>query len=1625
MYNIVVLNSKGERNELDTYIYPDDNVSLVTKKISTSLNIPPGHIYIWIERKVNKLNKAVSLIHFLKNIFKDESLIHISVLQSACKNHFQKDIITIFENDIVYNMISFDIAYSLLTKINIKTIIQPLTHYYLDGENYVYLPYNPFSKIDDKSLYGTHMYNQYQLSHLTFVSAIGDEDVHTINVLTLEEYMKLQTDPVKIHFYFPRLNMKNNIKNIEKLCNYLQIHDIEFSKKVPSEEVSTIEHINILHFKTNPTYLRKIPVNLSLLFDSFEVSPDVPFMKYKYTTNIYHKVYKNYLPYLSEKWYNIQNFKLQDYTYIAFKVLYSNNVFISIIVNDLLSFDIRYTFHLKDEQTKEDISKSIPLVNKVIEYIKNLYSISTIPILPDKIENVINTFIIHRCVTYYVATLHRHALKSNAESFVKTKMFSYFDVIPCNIPNTLRLQYKKVDDFSSSKNIHFFIRKHENVMKRDEIIEKLQESFSLTKEDALNEYEKMELQKDSGDVDYMDNFKYDNFVDIQIRFNSPVDVRYMIKEAKTLETSQRISNLISHILLYSSGKSKETKKDIEVKTIFEEEDIKLDNKSIIDDDDDDWLNELYELEKEVKKENDINSKTISNKDSNSKNVNIDELDEKSKWKGFLKRMLDNADKDLFTYQSQSGKRGYASVCAAVDKRQPVVITEDEKKIIDDKYPGAYTGFVKSGSTKELFDKHYYICPKIWCPRSRVAIPVSLYKEKGKNACPKGEEPMIFEAKSFWGIGDKALNREHYPGFLDKYTREDGLCLPCCFKVSPQEGNRNKQRQKLCVPKFSKNDEEDIDDTEQGTTKYIKMDTYFPLENGRYGLLPKELDTFLGKTNKGRLPGGTGLMTDNTDCYLRKGVSHGSQSFIHCMISCLDNPYIKSEKNHEVSYMRFIKACKTYINILTFISLENGKMLKLFIDPTKSIFNEKDFLYFKKWFLSKSGYILKFNLNEIATVIENLTSFSKDVPFYKDIIREFIICYSYQNFLNYLDNNNIEKDHRILLDLCNISTRWLNVHEYNFVVVDVDNNGRVYIDCNVNRDTKKFINKKTPFVIILKHNKYYEPLYHVKTSTNDVVHDNNKFYLNDPIHSRIRDMLLYYYNNCTYTNEISLKINIDVFLESNGLKPKFYIIDYDFRLIGTMLINNLYIPFENKEYIFDVRGLQFIYTSDIVRYICDDKKENITKIYKLLEDEYGEFYKIDKYVSHDGILNALILKSNVFIPLHLRKGMQYYVDYLDDIYIFTHENEDDSRTTFMKDIISKQNVIKEAIQYFEKSVDNETLMEIMFLKDSRNPIPLEYKRSKMIKLLKQYINNIDETVLINISNILMNSFYDSHKSNINKFISGPNEVIFDYNDINENRLSDIIERAQNPFRLFHRKLNEIFDSYIFSESIDDLSKDDITKYLITTETKFNPVPVKYGEVYYKKILKDFNVLENNGNIISVYKLFTYVSKTLMSKSMTENMIKAIIKTNIVNDYKTERLTSLFDNPTFVYHLKTMKIKKPILDDILEIINSVYYHPSFYEIYLLARVININVVIIGRQTLKNPNGLFEVIHSQSRYYLILLYSYDRFKNIDTFECIVKNKVDIILTKSQLPEEVIKMINERMTGETMLPATNSKVK
>lgn len=1676
--NILGLNLSDNPIYIFNIINHDDNINIVSKKIIvylhkyTKINRPED-IYLWAYKNIVKDINIDST--FISNCFKKESKISFEYFRLCIQNFFGSTI-----TDSGFNMIDKQIALKLLTNVHTKTIIEPILFKYIYDGFFEYIQYNPnLINPNNSSIEKIKTFTLSSYSSL-ILSSFEIKD----NLLELITINNITDDALK-SVYFPLYKNTSTIdfNAIEKFIKQLDEIENEINNYKLTHIYHTNTYITFLSLKGNDINFNT-KINLSILFDKIHTNNNIIFAKYKSLNNIFYKIHKESITKISpkdlEKWttYKSSTGKIINNTYVIIKFKFGIHSWATLTLSDILGYDIKFNIGVDEKAVIADIYQFYTKINSFLKSIKYLYPDTSIPFVTRDNLKIINL------VTYNVIGLENKTVKfDNIDKIITNKMYPYFNIIPNPDKNILHLQYKKVDNYVKYDNIQLFITQHFG-MSKENLISKLMEIYVLSKEESEKEYDKW---SNKNEVEFVTNGintigskikpKNDNFVNLKLKINEIIDTKFIITGLRDYHTQIVLSHLIEILLDLTNQKIKKHDIDItnfdsqmfndEQKTnniVFNDIEKDLDISSDYNEDEIEDIDEIdaefaaLELEFKTEKQE---SNTIQ------KNVKINtpiEKLKKGKAPGPILGFLKEADKKLFDYPAAEGKKrtDYPSSCGWTDTRQPMVISEAEKEKIDKEFPDGYDGYAKTGSTKELAKKNFYICPKVWCPKSRVAISYKDYK-KNNDKCPYpeiDEEPVLF-SKTFWGKDESsALNRKHYIGFLKDSTHPNHLCLPCCFKLPPSEKKKN---QETCttnynietVPKIPKNTVKDIDII--GNEKYIKGEHYFPLETSRLGLLPRELTELLGNKKCGSRHDGTGLLDNGTKCFLRRGINHSTHSFISCVLSILDLNFSSDEK--------FLNYIIKNIDIQKYLALENGKIIRLFINVNFDIHNSENFQEFQKWFLDQTIYINKYNLYKIKKDIENIKPIifdkNKFSTTYKDIIREFMIYNSFKHFILYLKDENIVKDHRTLLDLINTEHETINTQRSHIIIIDVDTKtNKTVLLCPFNRNVKQFININNPFIFIIKNNEYYEPLSYIDYSTGNIISEYEFLYENSD--ENIKSIIDYYINNCGSLQKEKTGESISIFLESIGYVTKSYVIDFSFRVRGILLKNNLFIPFKNKLDIYNVSNNSFIYFNDITDFKCLLDENVLTNIFKEIQTfTNDEYYEITKFIiDNDDEEKIIALRlQNSLIPLQLNKNNVLFRKFEDDLEIFIGTHVEDKRTQIMKTIKENTRAFEVFFQSVTSFINNDEKIrnEITFLTELQNPFPKNFRRKKLLDILEKistqviiksseslqnkviindicrdasnntncvYPCDIDNnatwnTCLMGIPKEYMGKFVNKMietlllgrniNNTIKVFSVNSGEVVLDQHDINNNKIQDLIEYQKNPFKLLSERLDDITDSYIFDKTININS---LSKIYINENTIFNTIPV-----IWKKYLKEFEIIENKKyNSLYLYSLFVNINDIVNpNKEISLDILKAIIKTRIIHDYKTDLISPMFENESFIknikelYKISKLSISKPSLDIILDISDSITYFPSVYEIKIMADIIGINIVIIGRKNKENPDGL-DIIDKKSNYTIILNNSYDRLNKLDQFELFVKNQKIILLKKKDIPQEFNRILENK---------------
>ncbi len=176
---------------------------------------------------------------------------------------------------------------------------------------------------------------------------------------------------------------------------------------------------------------------------------------------------------------------------------------------------------------------------------------------------------------------------------------------------------------------------------------------------------------------------------------------------------------------------------------------------------------------------------------------------------FFKR-LEAYDPILFS--KRPGVKEYSRSCPWSVKRQPVILTDEEKEHIDKNHPGSYNRAMKYGSSKSK--NFWYICPRYWDLRRNVSLTneeVERLKQRdgdiiippGAKSVPPGK--YIFEFKDKYHIDPSTGDYKNLsPGFIDsKESAGSEYCIPCCFSSENFiKDKQNLQRQACGCPSIT-------------------------------------------------------------------------------------------------------------------------------------------------------------------------------------------------------------------------------------------------------------------------------------------------------------------------------------------------------------------------------------------------------------------------------------------------------------------------------------------------------------------------------------------------------------------------------------------------------------------------------------------------------------------------------------------------------------------------------------------------------------------------------------------------------------------------------------------------------
>jgi hypothetical protein len=437
-------------------------------------------------------------------------------------------------------------------------------------------------------------------------------------------------------------------------------------------------------------------------------------------------------------------------------------------------------------------------------------------------------------------------------------------------------------------------------------------------------------------------------------------------------------------------------------------------------------------------------------------------------------------REPYLFTTKNGKfTNYSTLCQSSAKKQPVILTQEEKDKIDakDKSIGSksYKHAIKYGT--DPAKPYWYICPRYWCLQTNTSMTEEEVRA-GKcgtkpyphNIIPDGADTIpegayVIEFKSSKHVNKDGSYKFYNPGVLSRKT-DDGFCIPCCYgewKSGLWQTNKEK------CPAYIEDDDDDENNPKnvkkprkkQQTKKqenYVMGIDKFPIGQGRWGLLPFSVQSFLQTDNSVCISKTNQVISNKDNCLLRFGVEKSdNQSFLACMAAMYA---YKQDLDTTPTLSEFKQILSNTITLDMFIGYYNASLVATF--KPKRIYREK------------------INLDKYST-----TKFINTINMEDDIQVDFLedTIAAFENFIEFLKSDSATIDHSYLWDMATQNHPNLMKGGYNLVILEIqkdDMRDNMQILCPSHSQSNVLYDPtKETVILIMQTNKqgtYFEPIY---------------------------------------------------------------------------------------------------------------------------------------------------------------------------------------------------------------------------------------------------------------------------------------------------------------------------------------------------------------------------------------------------------------------------------------------------------------------------------------------------------------------------------------------------------------------
>ena len=1369
---------------IDMKIHLDDTIENIKTKILYATNSDTFSFYeMYLFVKLKKRHYPEKVYENLtQNNSSDLSKLHIEqFLHNINSSELIDSIQTkdVYDYDDIVNLNLTDEKYVTNKSIDQKIVVK--------DTNYPYFV-NPYDITEVGELLDNTQENMITTTNNNILMNFGELVDNTIYMCLMEDVIETIDDKNLsqescIKIYYPKLYDKNitSIKAVKDNKDSL----LFASKNMVSERfIVTQQNVNLMvdiHNSTNSEYdlvyekkgIKTIDfiihppssfnLPLDVVFKLINTSEDIPMTKYN-PGKAQEKMYRLHTAYTAINGKKIPSLPRQEIFKMMKEIgkgksvaVYTKYVYNDKMNNLVCEFSSNGDINIKLEGFIDindlDVTISDPINNiitKIKEYIsQGGYTMNTFQSINDDYVEINN-------IDYHISVPVQK--KINIEPLNKC-ISGVFIASNFNISKGIEMRYKRVENYDEMSGTEALIIDLINKgLSPDIIIENIIKNFNMKDKDAIslfndfmnsanikqNDFDstkfkiknnpglKVIITKDNAnniflDVTGIDHVNY--LKTLEMYLNSLLRITQnpeLINNCKSVEETEEpdietdtTTDLISQAELINQ------KTNIKDGAIQLEKEVEYDD-MLFDDDSEEESGE----ESDDESDND----TVGGAD-NSEGYDIDL--ENLKLRDYFAERMKSRDKNLFMVKGEGNINSYSRSCPSHERRQPVILTTEEKEKIDMEHPGSYGEAIQYGSDQN--NKYWYICPRYWSLKENVSLTEQEAKSgkygkiiplKAKKVS-KGEE--IFEFTS-----DKQLDpdtkqyKSQYPGFLKK---QNGICAPCCFG-GPTVSKLQKERRKICnsdieanaIPpkdttkskpkkiKLKTDKKPDKKPDKENMDNYIKGPDKFPLDNNRFGYLPVSIEKFLNTSNKQCYISDTNTnLKPNHPCIMRLGVeSNKSQSFISCIAKIWSNReggkgVISSPTISEMKQLMIDS-----IDYDTFVTLQNANLINIFgLDN-----DENDEIEYEK--LQQSQIYKKLQSDDPTKI-----------KVFKKIVS------AYGNFIKFLNNPSVIIDHTYLWDLICKPNDKLFKDGLNMIILDIPNDDmtdKVDILCPSNNYSDNFFDKNKDTIILIRKKEgknknddtYFEVICEMKEEeqyrvSTKIKLDGDKFKdIRETIYSIKQaytkcDGITSMPNVYTFKKNIILSTLVKELLEQN-YKIIAQVFNYDGKVIAVKAENKgetgILPCYPSSPMIVSEYDIEYIWIDSIVG-------ESYTKTVDfLLSVKHNSDKILSKpviKVKENDIIVGLITETNQFVPVNPDP------DYIDNDYkgitvSITANNFNEIDTL----ITSESSVDIERINYIKK-----INIETGFYKIFRNTIRImltEHKNKNIRNQIEEIINS---------------------------------------------------------------------------------------------------------------------------------------------------------------------------------------------------------------------------------------------------------------------------------------------------------------